>query len=126
MKKLLLTTALALVISTPVYAKGLDDFRNNGQVGYYDIDFAMQGEVNNMNNNIEDKINGLSASMSAMAMMPSYHNAVSMGLGFSDDEQALAIGYSRNYNEKVMWKIGATADTDGGTSAGVGILWKLN
>lgn len=86
----------------------------------------MQGELNRVNRDLKNKIEGAAAASTAMAMMPHADKAVMVGAGTSGKEAAIAIGFSDSLNDKVKYKFGVAADTDGGTQLGAGVSFSLN
>lgn len=77
--------------------------------------------INNRFGQIDKRLNGLGAQMGAMSMMAATpgEGGMTVGVGFSGGETALAVGWSRRLNERASIAVGASFG--GGNKAVIGV-----
>lgn len=129
MKKFLLTTALGFLLVGSVSADPLDEFRGNGQIDYFDLDFAMQNELDNAVNfsEMRKEQRAGAATAGALAMAPKLDGAVGMGVVSHEGEEALALGYSKAWgaNKEHFGTAGMSVGSQNSQMFGLGYAYKF-
>lgn len=122
MKKILTLIAVLAAFNANAGDR-FDKFLGDGKYG--PIDLAMQGELDNVYGKLEKDFAAQSAGLSAMSMLPLEDGSVSVAIGNSSSEAAIATGYSDRINEKIKYNVGANVDTEGNYSAAVGVSFEV-
>ncbi|PZS87680.1 hypothetical protein A7X83_01685 [Stenotrophomonas maltophilia] len=104
--------------------RGSTDAVNGGQI--YDLQEQWNDRWTNVDrrfDNVEKRLNGLGAQMGAMTMMAAApgEGGVTVGLGYSGGETALAVGWSRRINDRTSIAVGAAFGGGNKAVLGVGV-----
>lgn len=125
MKKLL-TLLTVLTAFNANAGDHLNKFASDGIVPFYTkVDFAMQRELGQVESKLNDNMEANKAGSTAMALLPFDVNALSVAVANSESENAIAVGYSNIYKERIRYNVGINADTQGSYSTGVGVSYKF-
>lgn len=125
MKKLITAIALTFIATSAHAADPLGEFRRNGHINRYGIDFAMQNEVNHVLDGLKDKVDAANASTIALTSMPEEVGAVSMGMGTSGKELGIALGYTESFYGIGNYKFNLSTNSDGDIMVGAGCSLKM-
>ena len=145
--KHLLSAIVALFTVTVAHAQSLNDFRNSGQINApFNLDFAMQSELNSSVNNINSNMNGLNSDISelrddmnqanyimdkkvdagiagvaALAMIPQGDGVLGMGISKHSSGKAISAGYSKTLAAKYLTRIGLSFNSEKDLTVGAGL-----
>lgn len=126
MKKLFI--AMLMLMSTgAVSAQTLDGFAKNGEVSAFgtDFNFAMQGELNAISRNALEASSGAGATGVAMGMLSDERDALVLGAGFYDGENAFSAGYNYTVSERTLARIAVSTNSVGNSAVGLSASYKF-